>query len=52
MTAHNVSIRNHKWLSDDKLCAVIDRAYSGTRLATTAANTHSEIVSLHSHPRR
>src|SRR5215471_20886556 len=30
MTAHNVSLRNHAWFSDDKLCAVIDRGYSDT----------------------
>src|SRR5262245_9067194 len=29
MTAHNVSICIHVWFVDDKLCAVIDRAYSG-----------------------
>ena len=30
MTAHAVSKINHAWLQADKLCAVIDRAYSGT----------------------
>ena len=28
MTAHDVSKMNHAWLQADKLCAVIDRAYS------------------------
>jgi len=30
MTAHDVSKMNHAWLRADKLCVVIDRAYSGT----------------------
>src|SRR5215471_11016684 len=35
MTAHNVSIRNQAWFSDDKLCAVVDRAYSGSSIRHT-----------------
>ena len=27
MTARNVSIRNQAWFQNEKLCAVIDRAY-------------------------
>jgi len=30
VTAQNVSKMNQAWLHADKLCAVIDRAYSGT----------------------
>ena len=46
MTARNVSIRNQTWFSDDKLCAVIDRAYShieflqrGVRMLSNNAGT-------------
>jgi len=39
MTAHYVSMLNHEWLHADCLCAVTDRAYSGT-LALQIIHSH------------